>query len=316
MLIRRVLYYTQPIPYRNGAKTREGLSGRANDDRLLRAAGSRLCRKGGVLASISKSPHVRISDVHKRFDGGANGGYALLGVELEIERGEFVCVIGPSGCGKSTLLRLIGGLLEPTSGEIRIDGRAPAEAQADKAFGFVFQEPSLLPWRTVADNVRLPLEVNRRNNPSEGYSVGELLELVGLDTYAGYYPSQLSGGMQQRAALARALASGASLLLMDEPFGALDEITRAAMGYELLRIWDADQKSVVFVTHSISEAVKLSDRVVALSSGPGRVSGVVDIGLPRPRSREMEREPEFLRYSETLHDLLSGGSLDGEACAR
>ena len=254
--------------------------------------------------------------MHKRFDGGANGGYALLGVELEIERGEFVCVIGPSGCGKSTLLRLIGGLLEPTSGEIRIDGRAPAEAQADKAFGFVFQEPSLLPWRTVADNVRLPLEVNRRNNPSEGYSVGELLELVGLDRYAGYYPSQLSGGMQQRAALARALASGASLLLMDEPFGALDEITRAAMGYELLRIWDADQKSVVFVTHSISEAVKLSDRVVALSSGPGRVSGVVDIGLPRPRSREMEREPEFLRYSETLHDLLSGGSLDGEAGAR
>ena len=268
------------------------------------------------MASISKSPHVRISDVHKRFDGGANGGYALLGVELEIERGEFVCVIGPSGCGKSTLLRLIGGLLEPTSGEIRIDGRAPAEAQADKAFGFVFQEPSLLPWRTVADNVRLPLEVNRRNNPSEGYSVGELLELVGLDRYAGYYPSQLSGGMQQRAALARALASGASLLLMDEPFGALDEITRAAMGYELLRIWDADQKSVVFVTHSISEAVKLSDRVVALSSGPGRVSGVVDIGLPRPRSREMEREPEFLNYSETLHDLLSGGSLDGEAGAR
>lgn len=254
--------------------------------------------------------------MHKRFDGGADGGYALLGVDLEIERGEFVCVIGPSGCGKSTLLRLIGGLMEPTSGEIRIDGRAPVEAQADKAFGFVFQEPSLLPWRTVADNVRLPLEVNRRNNPSGGYSVGELLELVGLDRYAGYYPSQLSGGMQQRAALARALVSGASLLLMDEPFGALDEITRAAMGYELLRIWDADQKSVVFVTHSISEAVTLSDRVVALSSGPGRVSGVVDIGLPRPRSREMEREPEFRSYSETLHDLLSGGSLDGEAGAR
>ena len=268
------------------------------------------------MTTISKSPHVSISGVYKRFDSGADGRDVLQDVGLEIARGEFLCLIGPSGCGKSTLLRLIGGLTEPTSGEIQIDDRTPAEAQADKALGFVFQEPSLMPWRTVTDNVRLPLEVNRRNNPENGHSVAELLSLVGLDRYADYYPSQISGGMLQRVALARSLASGASLLLMDEPFGALDEITRAAMGYELLRIWNADKKSVVFVTHSISEAVTLSDRVAVLSSRPGRIIEVVEIGLSRPRSRSMERKPEFLRYSEMLHDLLSQGNRNEQALAR
>ena len=165
-----------------------------------------------------------------------------------------------------------------------------------------------MPWRTVAGNVRLPLEVNRQRG-SEGHrEVDDLLSLVGLERYAGYYPYQLSGGMLQRAALARALAVGASLLVMDEPFGALDEITRESMRYELLRVWEADRKTVVFVTHSIAEAVTLSDRVMTLSSLPGRVSSMTRIDLPRPRLRRMEREAEFLRYSSLLHEQLDQGN--------
>lgn len=269
--------------------------------------------RGGTLNRIPKTHHISLSDVCKRFD---DEGYVLEDINLEIAHGEFLCLIGPSGCGKSTLLRLVGGLIEPTSGDIHIDHLTPAEAQANKAIGFVFQEPSLLPWRTVADNIRLPLEVNRQNNPANALSVSELLHLVGLDGYAHYYPSQVSGGMLQRVALARALASGASLLLMDEPFGALDEITRAAMGYELLRIWNTDKKSVVFVTHSISEAVTLSDRVAVMSRRPGRIIEMVEINLPRPRTRSMERNPAFRRYSEWLHDLLWQGNQNEQAIAR
>ncbi len=243
----------------------------------------------------------------KIFDDGAERLTALDGVNLSVAHGEFVTLLGPSGCGKTTLLRLIGGLAEPTSGRITIAGRTPAEAQADKDLGFVFQEPSLLPWRTVWKNVRLPLELNRHSDRGVRADVDDLLRLVGLERYAGYYPNQLSGGMSQRVALARALAVGASLLLLDEPFGALDEITRESMRYELLRVWEADRKTVVFVTHSITEAVTLSDRVVTLSGRPGRVSGVTQIDLPRPRRRSMEREPEFLRYSGLLHDLLAQG---------
>lgn len=272
--------------------------------------------RDGTLNHIPKTHHVSLSDVCKRFDDEANGRYVLEDINLAIEHGEFLCLIGPSGCGKSTLLRLVGGLIEPTSGEIHIDHLTPAEAQANKEIGFVFQEPSLLPWRTVADNIRLPLEVNRQNNPGNARAVSELLHLVGLDGYADYYPSQVSGGMSQRVALARSLASGASLLLMDEPFGALDEITRAAMGYELLRIWNTDKKSVVFVTHSISEAVTLSDRVAVMSRRPGRIVEMVEINLPRPRTRSMERNPAFRRYSEWLHDLLWQGNQDEQAVAR
>ena len=253
-------------------------------------------------------PHIQVIDVSKSFDDGAERLTALDGVSLSVAHGEFVTLLGPSGCGKTTLLRLIGGLTEPTSGEIRIAGRTPAEAQARKELGFVFQEPSLLPWRTVSRNVRLPLEVNRNNGSGSHPEVDDLLRLVGLERYAGFYPNQLSGGMQQRVALARALAVGASLMLMDEPFGALDEITRESMRYELLRVWEADRKTVVFVTHSIAEAVTLSDMVVTLSSQPGRVSDVIHIDLPRPRRRSMEREPEFLRYSGLLHEQLAQGN--------
>ena len=256
-------------------------------------------------------PHIQVSDVSKRYGDGSEGLAVLDDVSLNVAQGEFITLLGPSGCGKTTLLRIIGGLTEPTSGEVRIAGRTPAESQARKELGFVFQEPSLLPWRTVSRNVRLPLEVNQQNCSSSRADVDELLRLVGLEEFASYYPKQLSGGMLQRVALARALAVGASLLLMDEPFGSLDEITRESMRYELLRVWEVDRKTVVFVTHSIAEAVSLSDRVVTLSSQPGQVSAVTQIDLPRPRLRSMERDPEFLRHSALLHEQLTQGNRDG-----
>ena len=258
-------------------------------------------------------PHVRISGVHKYFDTDAERLHVLDGITLDAAFGEFVCLLGPTGCGKSTLLKMIAGLLQPDSGSLGINGQTPAEAQGDREFGLVLQEPALLPWRSVARNVRLPLEFDQKSDDESRNVVDGLLQLVGLDRYADYYPHQLSGGMQQRAALARALAVGASLLLMDEPFGALDEITRSAMRYELLRIWESDKKTVVFVTHSIAEAVTLSDRVVVLTDRPGRVAGVVEIDLPRPRFSGMERAPEFTRFSGELHDLLLRGSVSQRA---
>ena len=263
-----------------------------------------------------KEPHLLIDGVSKVFSTGNDQLRALDDVTLEVDAGEFLCLLGPSGCGKTTLIRIVGGLLEPTSGRVGIGGLNPIDAQRDKALGFVFQEPSLLPWRTVIDNIRLPLEVNRNQHHDGRYSVEELVRLVGLERFRNYYPFQLSGGMQQRVALARALVIDPSLLLMDEPFGALDEITRATMRYELLRIWDMDKKTVVFVTHSITEAIILSDRVVVLSPQPGHIQGVVDITLPRPRSEALERHGDFLHYSAQLHGLLTEGGKHGSAVTK
>ena len=201
--------------------------------------------------------------------------------------------------------------MEPTDGGVTIGGQTPSDAQAKKELGYVFQDPSLMPWRTAEDNIRLPLHVNRAMNKDSAPPVEELLTLVGLERFGHYYPSQLSGGMQQRVALARALAFGPSLLLMDEPFGALDEITRETMRYELMRIWNSDKKTVVFVTHSIAEAVTLSDRVVVLSGQPGRVKGVVDIELPRPRTADMESNRSFVDYANDLRKLLMQEGGDG-----
>ena len=250
-------------------------------------------------------PHLHASGLHKSFDTGDGRIHVVDDVTLEVAHGEFVSLLGPSGCGKSTLLRLIAGLVEPGSGVIAIDGRTPEQAQANREIGYVLQDPALLPWRTVAANIRLPLDVDRRAGGGVRANVDDLLTMVGLDGFADYYPHQLSGGMQQRTALARAIAVGGSLFLMDEPFGALDEITRASMRYELLRIWEADRKTVVFVTHSIAEAVALSDRVAVMSARPGRIVSVIDIDLPRPRTSDMEREPDFLEYTSRIHDLLA-----------
>jgi NitT/TauT family transport system ATP-binding protein len=255
-------------------------------------------------------PQVEARGLTRTFHNNGRSLTALADVSLNIAAGEFVAVIGPSGCGKTTLLRTIGGLLTPTSGSVRIGGETPAAAGRAKQVGYVFQDASLLPWRTVVQNVQLPLEVNRRRQASTHLRPERLLELMRLEEFRDYYPRQLSGGMQQRVALARTLIFDPSLLLMDEPFGALDEITREAMRYELLRIWQSPltnggrRKTVVFVTHSIAEAVLLADRVAVMTAAPGRVKVVVEIDLPRPRTEATESSDEFRRYAAQLRSLL------------
>ena len=229
---------------------------------------------------------------------------ALREVSLDIREDEFVTLIGPSGCGKSTLLRIIGGLIEPTTGTVELRGRSAKVAQRSKDIGFVFQQPALLPWRTVTANIELPFELNKGAGSDRLCSTEEILALVGLGAFAKAHPYQLSGGMQQRVAIARALIFDPALLLMDEPFGALDEITRAGMRYELLRIWGQSKKTVLFVTHSIPEAIVLSDRVVVMSPRPGQIREVLDIKLPRPRNEEIESAPEFVRIADRLRHLL------------
>jgi NitT/TauT family transport system ATP-binding protein len=223
---------------------------------------------------------------------GAGAVRALQSVDLDVRPGEFVSLIGPSGCGKSTLLRLIGDLLTPTAGSISVNGKSPRQARLSREYGIVFQQPVLYDWRTVAQNVQLPLEVMRVPKEQRRARGDNLLRLVGLTEFADRYPWQLSGGMQQRVSIARALSFQPSLLLMDEPFGALDEMTRERLNRELLGVWSETGTTIVFVTHSIAEAVFLSDRVVVMSPRPGRIEAVVEVGLPRPRhaeSRETER---------------------------
>ena len=259
---------------------------------------------------MSHEPHIVIESIGAVYDASGGELVALDGIDLSFERGEFVSIIGPSGCGKSTLLRIVGGLMSPTAGRVLVDGKPPREAQREKQVGFVFQDPSLLPWRTVSDNVRLPLQVNKRH---ESRDPERLIDLVGLSNFKRYYPHQLSGGMQQRVAIARSLVTSPSLLLMDEPFGALDEITRSTMRYELLRIWRSEVEqhdtTVLFVTHSIAEAILLADRVIVFTPQPGRVAADIRIDLPRPRPEDVESEAAFLEYSRQLRSLLRERSL-------
>jgi len=236
------------------------------------------------------------------------GGPAVLAdVSFTIGDHEFVGVLGPNGSGKTTLLRVVAGLERPSAGTVTIDGGAPAAARAAKRIGFVPQSPALLPWRTVAANVRLLQEVNRAGNPHSIADVESLLHDVGLADFRAAYPHELSGGMQQRVALARAFAIGAPYLLMDEPFAALDEITRADMRHLLARLCEPLNTAVLFVTHSLAEAVYLSDRVVVLSARPGQVVGVERIGLPHPRSPEMEDDADFFAAETRLRHLLHQG---------
>ncbi|MCI0832157.1 MAG: ABC transporter ATP-binding protein [Chloroflexi bacterium] len=259
----------------------------------------------------NETQHVSLQGLSHVFTDGREPLHVLDDVSIDVPHGQFTSIIGPSGCGKSTLLRIVGGLLEPSVGLVRIDGAGPREAQRRHDIGIVFQEPALLPWRTVAANVRLPLEIDRgRRRSTEAES---LLELVGLDEFRDYYPHQLSGGMAQRVAIARALAVDPTLLLMDEPFGALDEITRSSMRYELLRIWAsqakaAARKTVLFVTHSITEAIVMSDRIIVINGRPGRVVADAAVELPRPRTQEIERSAPFLDYADHLRGLLDGAA--------
>ena len=257
---------------------------------------------------------VDISSVTKTFDVPGHGTMtALQGIDLSIGQGEFVSLIGPSGCGKSTLLRLIGDLTSPTSGTVTVNGKPAQQARVDRDYGIVFQAPVLFDWRNVEENVRLPLELIGTPKPARDARVTEMLDLVELSEFRRHHPYQLSGGMQQRVAIARALAFEPALLLMDEPFGALDEMTRERMNSEVLRIWDQTGITVVFVTHSIPEAVFLSSRVAVMSARPGRITKVVEIDLPRPRTVETRENRRYFELVTEVREALRGG--DGKADA-
>jgi NitT/TauT family transport system ATP-binding protein len=254
---------------------------------------------------------VRISGVDKLF-GSDSGAVttALQGISLDIGRGEFVSLIGPSGCGKSTLLRIIGDLIQPTTGSVTVNGKLCAVARHDRDYGMVFQAPVLFDWRTVEDNVKLPLELMGWDKARRDARAREMLGLVELGEFLHHRPYQLSGGMQQRVAIARALAFEPSILLMDEPFGALDEMTRERMNQEVLRIWERTGITVVFVTHSIPEAVFLSSRVVVMSARPGRITDLIDIDLPRPRDVETREQPRYFELVTDVREALRRGGAD------
>ena len=245
---------------------------------------------------------VSVKGVTKTFASG--NVTALENIELELQEGEFVSLIGPSGCGKSTLLRVIGNLVEPSAGRVTVNGKPARQARSDRDYGIVFQDAVLFDWRTVSKNIALPLEMLGWTKERRNARVDEMIELVELKAFGEHYPWQLSGGMQQRASIARALAFEPALLLMDEPFGALDEMTRERLNLELLSIWEKLGSTVVFVTHSISEAVFLSTRVVVMSPRPGRVAGVVPIDLPFPRTVETREAPRFFELVTQVRELL------------
>jgi NitT/TauT family transport system ATP-binding protein len=241
---------------------------------------------------------LAVTGLNKRFDALE----ALRAIELSVAPGEFISLVGPSGCGKTTFLRIVAGLEPATSGQVLIDGKSVTKPGGDR--GFVFQSDNLLPWRTVLANAMIGPEVAGRAGPAERRRTLDLLKLVGLEGFESYHPRQLSGGMRQRVNLARALAIDPDILLMDEPFSALDAQTREIMQTELLRIWEQGRKTVLFVTHQIDEAVFLSDRVLVFARRPGRVQETVDVTLPRPRELAMKRTPEFVAYVDHIWRLI------------
>jgi len=256
---------------------------------------------------------VTISGVSKRFKGGT---IALEDIDLDIERGEFVSLIGPSGCGKSTLLRIIGDLIEPSAGSATVNAKPARQARRDHDYGIVFQDSVLYDWRTVARNIALPLELAGWDRDRRSRRVEEMLDLVELRGFEDHHPWQLSGGMQQRVSIARALSFDPALLLMDEPFGALDEMTRERLNGELLRIWQASGSTVVFVTHSIAEAVFLSTRVVVMSARPGRISKLIPIDLAQPRTGATREDPRFFELATEVREALHmGGGHDAPLAA-
>ncbi len=260
---------------------------------------------GTVTGATVPVAAVAAAGLGKVFEGsGSERVEALTDIDLSIAPGEFVSLIGPSGCGKSTLLRLIGDLLAPTSGSLVVNGKTPHQARLDRDYGIVFQQATLLDWRSVRRNVELPMELVDVPKGERATRAGQMLDLVELTDFADHQPWQLSGGMQQRVAIARALVLDPALLLMDEPFGALDEMTRERMQQEVLRIWRATGKTVVFVTHSIPEAVFLSSRVVVMSARPGRISHVIEVGLGAQRDDDTREDQRFFEAVTEVREAL------------
>ncbi|CUU47428.1 MULTISPECIES: ABC transporter ATP-binding protein [Clostridium] len=261
-----------------------------------------------VFRTKEEKVEIKIEDLSMVYQD-KNGGEpvtALKNVNLEIKEGEFISLLGPSGCGKTTLLRIIADLLQPSSGKVIVRGQSPREIRLQKKYGIVFQNPVLYDWRTVRRNVCMPMELLGMKKQDRTSRVTEMLDLVGLTNFGTHYPYELSGGMQQRVGIARALAINPEILLMDEPFSALDEFTREKLHEDLLEIWTKTKKTVVFVTHNISEAVFLSDKVVVLSPHPGRVSAVIDIDIPRPRNMESKQSKQFYDYITKIRNSFEG----------
>jgi NitT/TauT family transport system ATP-binding protein len=250
---------------------------------------------------------VSASNLSLTFETNDGPVHALKDVDLDVEKGDFVSFIGPSGCGKTTFLRVIADLEKPTGGSISVNGMTPEEARMKRAYGYVFQAASLLPWRTIEKNIAVPLEIMGLSKADQRKRIDEVLSLVDLANFGKKYPWQLSGGMQQRASIARALAFDADLLLMDEPFGALDEIVRDHLNEQLLKLWDATNKTICFVTHSIPEAVYLSTKIVVMSPRPGQIYDVIDSTLPRERPLDIRESQEFLDIAARVRDGLKAG---------
>ena len=259
---------------------------------------------------MSDSPAVPVitaQNIDLTFQTADGPVHALKGVNLTINKGDFVSFIGPSGCGKTTFLRAIAALETPTGGRLTVNGMSADDARRARAYGYVFQAPGLYPWRTIAGNISLPLEIMGFSRPDRAERIQRVLELVDLGGFGGKYPWQLSGGMQQRASIARALAFDADILLMDEPFGALDEIVRDHLNEALLELWARTGKTIGFVTHSIPEAVFLSTRIVVMSPRPGRITDIIDSTLPRERPLEIRDTPEFLAIAHRVREGLRAG---------
>lgn len=253
---------------------------------------------------------ISATDLSLTFQTGDGPVHALKDVDLAVNKGDFVSFIGPSGCGKTTFLRAIAALEHPTSGTLSVNGMSADEARKARAYGYVFQAAGLYPWRTIGGNIRLPLEIMGYTRADMNNRVKNVLELVELAGFEKKYPWQLSGGMQQRASIARALAFDADLLLMDEPFGALDEIVRDRLNEELLSLWARTEKTIAFVTHSIPEAVYLSTKIVVMSPRPGRITDVIESPLPRERPLDIRDTPEFIEIAHRVRDGLRAGHGD------
>ena len=268
-----------------------------------------------VDSAMDRAPDAAVieaRDLNLVFGTGETSVHALKDINLTINKGEFVSFIGPSGCGKTTFLRCVASLETPTGGSLTVNGMTPEDARKQRAYGYVFQAAGLYPWRTIAKNIKLPLEIMGYSKAEQDKRVAEVLELVELSGFGGKFPWQLSGGMQQRASIARALAFDADLLLMDEPFGALDEIVRDHLNEQLLKLWARTDKTIGFVTHSIPEAVYLSTKIVVMSPRPGRITDVIESPLPKERPLDIRETPEFLEIAARVREGLRAGHSDDD----